>query len=377
MFKFISLFFFLVSSYVYAAPSIGSASGVFVDGNSIELNGSGFGNHDLDIEFLGGNDGAIENMGVGQGSSFGNWILGDGRDIDAPVQVIDDATIVRSGSKAWLFDMPLGGKYAGAARYDYGSPIPENTPIYISWWVRKDWGDETGQWKMFRLAYQNNIQDQGTEIVLSNWTNKNIAMVRPGDSYGEQAMTYYGQREDEFPVDNNTWYRMEVMVTTSTLGNKDGKMDIKIHDSSAGVIKNTSFGYSQDVDPKYPSIYTYNVSKRYQWFLWQNYRGNGMDHLKVWMDDMYVQVGTHKRIELCDSDVWAACTVREIQKPTRWDDSSISLNLNRGGFRDNSKQYYLYVVDENNSPSNAYPISFSGELKSPALPPSDITVELR
>ncbi|MFL0809317.1 MAG: hypothetical protein K6L76_02765 [Agarilytica sp.] len=374
MYKLSLIFLIFLTSTAYGAPSVNGLSGAITDGNSLVLSGTGFGNHDLDIEFLGGNDGAIENMALGRGSSFGNWILGDGSGLDTYVQVINDASVVRSGSKAWFFDMPSDGKYAGSARFDYGRSIPEDTPIYISWWVRKDWGNHSGQWKMFRLAYQNNIQDQGTELMMSNWTSSNLFLARPGDNYNDYAMTYYGN-SGAYPSENNVWYRMEMLVTTSTQGNKDGHVDIKIHDTSTGEIRNTSFSFSGDTSPYFPNIYTYNVDKRYRWFLWQNYRGNGMDNLKVWMDDMYVQVGTHKRIELCDSATWSNCSSREIQKPTQWSDNAISVNLNRGGFKNDAQQYYLYVVDENNNPSNAYPISFSGNGNAPPYPPASLQIQ--
>ena len=82
-------------------------------------------------------------------------------------------------------------------------------------------------------------------------------------------------------------------------------------------------------------------------------------------DDFYVDY-TWSRVELCNSPTWSSCSVREIQIPTAWSDSSISVQLNKGSFS-NGQTGYLFVVDASGTASGGYPITIGGGSSS-ALP---------
>jgi hypothetical protein len=166
---------------------------------------------------------------------------------------------------------------------------------------------------------------------------------------------------------------MELVIKTSTQGVKNGTIAQYLHSPSSGKpITLGSWGYSGEPTPKYPAAMNYGTNYRYRWFLWQNYRGNGISAMKVWMDDLYVQVGSVARVEIGDSATWGNCTFREIQPYKAWTDSSVQVTLNKGGMKAGT-QYYMYIVDNTGTPSNAFPVQLGGNVSPPAAPSLQVT----
>jgi len=69
----------------------------------------------------------------------------------------------------------------------------------------------------------------------------------------------------------------------------------------------------------------------------------GGDH-EGYVDDVYIDT-TFARVMICRGASWAKRTTCEIQLPTAWSDTEITIKLNAGEFKDADKAY-LYVVDE-------------------------------
>lgn len=147
-------------------------------------------------------------------------------------------------------------------------------------------------------------------------------------------------------------------MRTSSQGAQDGTISQYLHSpSSRQPIALGSWRNSQ-----HPSTYrmNYDSSLRYRWFIWQNYRGNGISSMRVWMDDFYIQVGSQARVEIGDASTWANCTFREVQPATSWTSSGVRVRLNQGGLRE-GVQYYAYVVDSAGNVSNGFPIQVGGD----------------
>lgn len=80
-------------------------------------------------------------------------------------------------------------------------------------------------------------------------------------------------------------------------------------------------------------------------------------HLRLYVDDVYVDT-TQARVEIGNSPTWDDCTQREIQIPSSWSATSITVTINRGSSSPGS-QVYLYVVDaDGNHNSDGYPLQF-------------------
>jgi hypothetical protein len=85
--------------------------------------------------------------------------------------------------------------------------------------------------------------------------------------------------------------------------------------------------------------------------------GQGMlGNLRQWYDDVYIAT-TRARVELCSGSSWSSRGRCEIQFPTAWADTSITIRVNQGAF--SSANAYLYVVDANGNPSNGIPVAVS------------------
>jgi len=90
-------------------------------------------------------------------------------------------------------------------------------------------------------------------------------------------------------------------------------------------------------------------------------------------DEVYYDF-TRARIEIGDAPTWDECSVRELQIPISWTDTTITLAVNQGVFA-NGASGFLYVVGTDGSVnSRGYPIVF-GESGSPPKPPPVISIE--
>lgn len=77
----------------------------------------------------------------------------------------------------------------------------------------------------------------------------------------------------------------------------------------------------------------------------------------IYFDDLYVD-NTWARVIIGNASTLAASTTREVQIPSAWADTSITVTVNRGNFASNGSAY-LYVVDANNTVNaTGYSITF-------------------
>ena len=343
----------ILPSLVFGAPNIIGLSGNMSDGQTITIAGNSFGNHSLDIEWLGGNSGTIESSTVGQVPSRSNWSFGTGW---ADTYIAND--YVHSGIKSLKVSTD-NTYYNGDMRFDSGANMGPGEDIFVSWWVRRNHSG-SGQWKMFRLDFENDITDGPYQLVMFNWDTQQQFIVRPGPSVEENSWQDWSP---PYPSQDGRWYRLDLMIHISDYGVSNGSYAMDMQDpvsggfiSSMTLLNKLSFSDSNGF---------------YRWFLWQNYTGNGINSQTTWFDDIYIQRGTLARIEIGDAPIWSNCTFREIQYPSSWTTNQILIDLNKGSFA-NGETAYLYVVDENGEfNTSGYPITFtsgSGDTTAPSAP---------
>ena len=93
----------------------------------------------------------------------------------------------------------------------------------------------------------------------------------------------------------------------------------------------------------------------------------------IYMDDIYIDT-TWARVMIGDASTWAAITNREIQPPSAWSTTSITVTLNQGKLVDLDGSW-LYVMDANgDANSSGYLLSDAGCPTCPAAPTS-FTIE--
>ncbi len=87
--------------------------------------------------------------------------------------------------------------------------------------------------------------------------------------------------------------------------------------------------------------------------------GDRVEKCTINIDDVYMQFGTQARVEMGDSQEYSACTKLEIQIPTQWSRDSISLKVNRPASFALAQTAYLFVVRDDGTVSSGYPINFN------------------
>lgn len=77
----------------------------------------------------------------------------------------------------------------------------------------------------------------------------------------------------------------------------------------------------------------------------------------TWMDfdDIYMD-NTLARVELGNTENFAACTITEVQPAQSWADDQVTVTINRGQFK-SGETVWLYVIDRNNVPSKGLKIT--------------------
>ncbi len=169
---------------------------------------------------------------------------------------------------------------------------------------------------------------------------------------------------------NNNKYNILRENTDATLWNKNftNKLvqlpfqwvteEIKYRASSAINISDAVFDYYQNgvlasdqtyisrttarPDP-YSSVYQHQVSNGAQ-------PGSNVYYDELYLDD------TWQHVVICRAHKWASCKHPQIQIPSAWKDTQITVQLNMGGLNRDSS-LFLYVIDKNgNANINGYPL---------------------
>lgn len=339
------------------------------DGETFIINGTGFGTHNLDIEWLGGSTGNIEQGATGSDFTKSKWST-DNQSIARETSKYTDIKS-HSGTKSILSALPLQSQYTSGFAYDHGSRFDS---IYISYWVYFDHVDTAAQWKKWRLRPSSGYGDMKGEIMQSEWYNSN----------GTYSMTYtmiycdpasYAQC---YPNGSDYWNP----ANSNLPPGKWVRMDIYAKGSSVDGASDGTLIYSQDrqsserftVKDHQGNITTrLSGSEKWQHFVFENYWGNvsagtGTKE-KIYIDDIYIQINDRSRVEIGDNEKWEDCKHREIQRPTAWaaNGTSTTITINQGSFSA-CDTAYLFVVDANGVASAGRRIRFPSGTTKPCPP---------
>ncbi|GAB6194017.1 hypothetical protein JCM39068_37690 [Desulfocastanea catecholica] len=78
---------------------------------------------------------------------------------------------------------------------------------------------------------------------------------------------------------------------------------------------------------------------------------------KRWWDEIYIDT-TQARVEICDAALWSERAHCEIQIPSAWSPSSITLTVNQGSFINNAEAY-IFVINESGEVSAGQKVVFT------------------
>jgi hypothetical protein len=369
LFCFLTLFLFW-PVFANSSPSITGLSGTAADRANITISGSSFGRNVLDIEWTGNN---IETGLVGENFSKSSWTVDgtSGGTAFYPSKYSD--AMAHSGTKSIISQYPEESYYGCGYGYDYGSEFGE---FYATWWVYFDHVDSLGQWKKWRLSSGPSWTKYNADIYENNWYKEDgshrqsvVILTCGAEYYGD---CYPGEDSGlkwilGQPTD--TWVRIELYAKESSEpGVRDGTYILNYY--FEGEAPRNVFNWDKTVITRAAGI-----SERWRYMKFQNYWGNiqGGDGTKekIYIDDIFIQIGSQARVEIGDNATWANCTHKEIQVPSAWSNTSITATINQGSFN-NGDSAYLFVVDGDGNASNGYPITIAGS--APPSPPSGLKV---
>lgn len=349
--------------------------GVEPSAGTVTITGAGFGTLDLSKVFS---------------SSESLSGLADGAQV--PVTPIDGffsqttgarlAVYMEDGAKNRVSGSPVilcenSGDSNGPANstlvFDYGSGIPEGTKVFWSSWDRfTAKAPDTlpdGQWKLRRLGSHNDIVDLGSR---GDTNGSEIVLFRTKEIGGNNAINYVVRTSADpagvphFPDSGTTdninqpqlddqWRRIDQRIVTGTYTNADGDVSVLGHypDSSAPPALLPFVEYVAGVTyPAAEKVYA-AASNQFRYFIHQNFFGNGISTYpmssyggEVRHDDIYICVGSFKRVELCNSATYSASTHNEILYPTAWADGSVTAKVRTSK---SSGTYYAHVIGENDT----------------------------
>lgn len=345
------LFILLIPAILYAQPAISGVSGTLTHGQSITISGSGFGTKTQAAPVAWDNweDGTLTIPTVGAWTST----LGlEGVSSSFPRHARSTYSAYKQN---WT---QIGNDAYGAVRGGSDSP-----KWYAQYWFRfgSDWiwsptytpgSSFLGNVKWIRLWSTGSIDENFVCSQQSNWVticiNEYISPSVQWRPNGCCSETYFDLRAQP----NEVWHLFEIEFQDSTVNTVDGIYLVWFNGSLVIDYTTSPTGLETRED--------FTNNKRPFSLGFYNSWGSGT--ALVQLDDAYID-NTWARVILCQGSTWNTRGLCEIQPPTSWSDTSITVTFNQGAF--SSGQPYLYVVTDSGQRSNSFQITLSGSGSSP------------
>lgn len=338
-----------------ATPSISGQSGGIAHGDSLTLTGSGFGTKSIAGPMLYDDfdDGAVSDdvesraPQIHQGglSSYSTWAKDGGGDYGAEIIRLNATSLKARSSKhaRMTFDdsafyglnlyvpytFATGNELFISFYYRYtktGAAYPRQTKAWVAY--DGSWGDhayfstafgncEGGGWRQHRTDISSDI-----EIGLDG------------------------------PDINGEWVRFESYLKQSSASTGNGAWTARVYRPTIGtpdIIENIITN----------AVMRGSSTNWTKWTFGGGYYSmcGSSDFGTVDVDEFYMD-NTQARVELANASTLASATVRELQVPTAWSDTSVTVTVNRGVFGDGDS-VYAYIYDSTGS-ANATGILLSG-----------------
>jgi len=365
MFKYVIFATILISVVCigesYGQPEISGVTGAFRDGESVTISGASFGTKAKPdplfwCDFEKGKLGEEVTTDRNWTETTDNW-----------TSAIDQRNVTYSNENA-LPGSSLSSRHEmdgdctqwegwlarnGYMKKYFAEPMQK---VYISFWVRYNHGTEaeTHQIKLWRIESH---EDEWMTIKnIHYFYNPPLGDVTDGHNYGRQTgfdgiVTSHGYNSLLSP-ENDAWYQVNFKLLQSSVGVADGSVEIW-HSHSYG----SSEPFVKVIN--LPDIVTRSNSNYLNTVVLGEVCTNlscGVTCDAVQYFDSFYLDNTWARVEIGNAPTWDACTYREVQLPSEWLGSSITVTANTGCIPHGSA--YLYVSDaEGVHNTNGYPIT--------------------
>ncbi len=342
----------LVASTAWAAPSISSVSGTISHGNSITISGSGFGSKATAAPAVWDNCSGTNVLALWDGN------YNSGSDADYIANYRTPAALGRGVATAHA----NASKYLCGAHYPGGGgttgsnvgvwknrsvSLPAYT--YASWYERIDpdwnWNLDSGsdQYKMFAWGIGSWPYGDGTSQYW--YMEKQSAQgatgidIHASDAYSIESQTY----GEGWPNLKTGWHKFEIEICYSNTSGTgyfklwtDGTLNISYTGKTDGGANWSGASRCELIG----GYVTDRATSQWRYF-----------------NDIYLDY-SRQRVLIGNASTLANCTtLREVQVPSAWSDTSITATVNQGGFA-NGATAYLYVFDDTGTASAGKEITF-------------------
>jgi hypothetical protein len=367
-----------------AAPTITSVAGTLADGQTIAVNGSGFGRGPTVLlfdDFESGNGAAgnvipLSSPEVGQWSSYTNE---GGRPRYSPH--------ARSGTHGWRITDPAFSPDNGNAQASFMKVLPSSvTEFFVSYAFYVPPGttfpgaSEPGtlpaisSWKgLWLYDGPEGFKGNGkSDICIPTWAHPFYLAGNSGNvvDSGDLGRGINSPKWFSF----TDWNRLTVWMKAdpSAAVTRPGTIFVQATNLDRGHFEHT---WTDRSPFQGPTAYDNKMSSgKWDRFTVPGWWGNGDNtHNQMTYDDVYVAAGPNAaaRIEIGDAPTYTASRNLAISTPKTWSDGSIAFVVRAGPFTDFSKAY-LYVIDANNNVSVGFPL---GQANPAPASPSNVSVK--
>ena len=320
--KRLMLLFILLPSLVSAAPVVTSTSGTLTDGAAVTIIGAGFGLHpdyNTGTPYL-----PLIWDKFETGSLSSGWSGGLGITLDTTTTRLNSAYSagqVRGSGKdsalVALGDTTQDTTYISTWRYFTGFDTVTSTNSK-AWRIWPDAGLDN--WVMIFLGGPANAKN-GDWMWLIEYVGGSGS-----SSFGAGFL--------------NSWHHYEVLVDQS-----NNNVTVWFDGVVSGSHTQTSWG---GYNPNRIVIDAYS---------------HETDNPFTYTDDAYIS-HTQARAMLCDGSTWLTRGQCEIQPPTAWSDTSVTIDFNQGAYT-NGATPYLYVVDSSGAASSGLGVAIGSAPQAP------------
>lgn len=311
---------------LWAEPIISEVEGSFLEGETVEISGLGFGSKDTPPplfydDFQNGNDGEYLSSGAGEG-----WIVGEN-----PPQY---STWGEYFGGDIVCKQTLGKTYNGFNETcEMSLQFPELNQVYFSGIVyfQKGWYSDNFPESIKFLGHWGDSYEN-----LSGYTEYPRPEGGPGRVYSDICLDQGSdpiQQRGITTLETNGWHRLEFWHgnTPDTTNESiyieiDGQRMLSASGNNPGCTRSTI-----SLVPRFHDV----EEEAGLTVLWSS----------VYVDD------TLARVEIGDAPIYEDCTHCEIQISSEWEDGSIQFILNHGKFTPEN-DVYVYVLDENGEPNS-------------------------
>ena len=340
--------FIFICSICSAAPSVTGVSGTVAQDEAVVINGSAFGTKSTAAPLVwdnfesGTNNAQIEGASPVVGTAWEVYTSGSTK------PVYDTSVSMRTNSSVCARnDFYLGPDYDVCLAKTVSMPSA-GSEVFASfyWRYHKRSTNYADNNKPFIIWHE----PDGTPMTYTGFGDPGVGdgALRAGveDSPGP-SNDGPGYGDSDLADLNDTWARIDMYLKQSTASTNDGEFKTWINNSLK--LNDTSVSTRTGAD-----LWNFVLIGA---FIRQN------QPVQVYIDDVYID-NTLSRVEIGDNATFANCTHREIQIPSAWSNTEITVTVNAGSFvADNTA--YLFVVDSNGVASAGYEVTIGGESEPP------------